>query len=72
MPATLDAPHFLTVQEAAALLRVNPRTIRNRIKEGKLTAKTLGEGGRVMLLDQRDVLGLLTDARPDDVEETKQ
>ncbi len=69
MPATIDAPHFLTVQEAAALLRVNPRTIRNRIKDGKLTAKTLGEGGRLLLLDQRDVLGLLTDARPEDVED---
>ena len=68
MPATLDAPHFLTVQEAAALLRVNPRTIRNRIRAGKLAAKTLGEGGRALLLDQRDVLGMLTDARPEDVE----
>ena len=67
MPASSDAPHYLTVPEAAALLRVNPRTIRNRIAAGKLPAKKLGADGRAFLLDQRDVLGLLTDARPEDV-----
>ena len=68
MPASLDAPHYLTVPEAAALLRVNPRTIRNRIAAGKLPAKKLGADGRAFLLDQRDVLGMLTDAGPSDIE----
>lgn len=65
---SLDAPQYLTVQEAAALVRVSTRTIRNRIKEGKLTAKTFGPEGRTLLLDQRDVLGLLIDAGPEDME----
>ena len=55
---SVEASQYLTVQEAAALVRVCPRTIRNRIKEGKLTAKTFGPEGRNLLLDQRDVLGL--------------
>lgn len=69
MPATMDAPNFLTIQEAADLLRVNPRTIRNRIKAGKLRAKKLNDGGRFLLLDQRDVLGMLQDVQPEDLEE---
>ena len=63
MPVPLDTPTYLTVQEAATLVRVSPRTIRNRIKEGKLSAKTVGPEGRSLLLDQRDVLGLLTDVQ---------
>lgn len=64
----LETPKYLTVQEAADLLRVNPRTIRNRIASGVLPAKKLEDNGRRLLLDQRDVLGLLTDARPEDAE----
>lgn len=69
MPVTLDAPHYLTVQEAANLLRVNPRTIRNRIQSGTLPAKKLADSRKLLLIDQRDVLGLLHDVKPDDVQE---
>ena len=62
MPISPDAPNYLTVDEAAALLRANPATIRNRIRRGELPAKRL-KGGKTILLDQRDVLALLEDAR---------
>lgn len=65
MSEPFDAPTYLTVQEAADLVRVSTRTIRNRVREGKLMAKKLGSDGRTLLLDQRDVLGLLIDARPE-------
>jgi excisionase family DNA binding protein len=66
MPTTPDAPNYLTVQEAADLLRVTPRTIRNRITDGLLPAKKIAGSRKVLLIDQRDVLGLLTDAKPED------
>ena len=69
MPPTPDAPHYLTVQEAADLLRVNPRTIRNRIAAGTLPAKKLADSRKLLLVDQKDVLALLTDARPEDARE---
>ena len=56
-------------QEAADLLRVTPRTIRNRIAAGLLPAKTISGSRKVLLLDQRDVLGLLTDAKPEGMQE---
>ena len=64
MPVTADAPHYLTVQEAAALMRVTPRTIRSWIHGGKLPAKRVIDNRKLLLVDQRDVLGLLEDARP--------
>ena len=71
MVSTVDAEPlaYMTVKEAAALLRVHPRTIGNRIRSRQLQAKKL-TGGRTLLIDRRDVLGLLTDARPEDVKET--
>ena len=70
MVSTVDAEPlaYMTVKEAAALLRVHPRTIGNRIRSRQLPAKKL-TGGRTLLIDRRDVLGLLTDARPENVEE---
>ena len=63
-----DTPTYMTVKEAAALLRVHTRTIENRIRSHHLPAKKL-TGGRTLLIDRRDVLGLLADARPEDVKE---
>lgn len=61
MPTPTDALTFLTVAEAAALLRVHPRTLHTRIRDGRLPAKRLA-GGKAVLLDRRDVLALLEDA----------
>ena len=69
MPPTPDAPHYLTVQEAADLLRVSSRTIRNRIAAGTLPAKKLSDSRKLLLVDQKDVLALLTDAHPEDAGE---
>ena len=69
MPVTLDAPTYLTVQEVADLLRLHPRTIRNWIRDGRLKAKKITASTKGLLVDQRDALGLLTDAGPEDVRE---
>ena len=66
MPVVLDAPIYLTVEEATDLLRVEPRTIRNRIAVGTLPAKKLADS-RKLLVDQRDALSLLADAQPEDL-----
>lgn len=62
-PGVGSAPVFLTMDEAAALLRVSKGTIRNRIKSGVLPAKRL-RGGQTVLIDKRDVLALLEDITP--------
>ena len=69
MPVTADAPTYLTVQEVADLLRLHPRTVRNWIRDGRLKAKKITASTKGLLVDQRDALGLLTDAGPEDVEE---
>ena len=69
MPVTLDAPTYLTVQEVAELLRLNPRTVRNWIRDGRLKAKKITASTKGLLVDQRDALGLLTDAGPEDAED---
>lgn len=56
-------PMYLTMDEAALLIRVSKGTIRNLIKSGQLPAKRL-RGGRTVLVDRRDVLALLEDIRP--------
>ena len=61
--ATDTLPVYLTMDEAARLIRVCKGTIRNRIKSGKLPAKRLRDG-QTVLVDQRDVLALLEDIRP--------
>jgi len=55
---------FLTIEETAKLLRVSASTIRRYIRNGSLPAKRL-KGGQTVLIDERDVLGLLEDARGD-------
>ena len=56
-------PIFLTMDEAAALLRVSKATIRRRIRDGELPAKRL-RGGQTVLIEQSDVLALLDDIMP--------
>ena len=56
-------PTFLTMDEAAALLRVSKATIRRRIRDGELPAKRL-RGGQTVLIEQSDVLALLDDIMP--------
>ena len=66
-PATNAAagytPVFLSMDEAALLLRVSKGTIRNRIKSGDLPAKRL-KGGQTVLVEKQDVLALLEDIVP--------
>ena len=69
MPVTADAPTYLTVQEVADLLRLHPRTVRNWIRDGRLKAKKITASTKGLLVDQRDALGLLTDAGPEDAAE---
>ena len=57
------SPDYLTMDEAAQLLRVSKGTIRNRIKSGDLPAKRL-RGGQTVLVLKRDVLALLDDITP--------
>jgi len=58
-----DAPVYLSMDEAALLLRVSKGTIRNRIKSGDLPAKRL-KGGQTVLVEKQDVLALLEDIIP--------
>ncbi len=57
------APVYLSMDEAALLLRVSKGTIRNRIKSGDLPAKRL-KGGQTVLVEKQDVLALLEDIVP--------
>lgn len=66
--AHTEIPAYLTVKEAAALLRVHTRTIENRIRSRQLPAKKLA-GGRTLLIDPQDVLALLQDAWPQGIED---
>ena len=58
-----DSPEYLTMDEAAQLIRVSKGTIRNRIKSGDLPAKRL-RGGQTVLVLKPDVLALLDDITP--------
>ena len=62
-PVPDPAPVFLTMDEAAQLLRVHKSTIANQIKAGRLPAMKM-RGGRTVLLNQRDVLALLEPINP--------
>lgn len=60
VPAGGTLPRFITMDEAAELLRVSKATIRNRVRSGELPAKRL-RGGQTVLVEIRDVLALLDD-----------
>ena len=62
-----SAPTFLTMDEAAKIIRVSKDTIRNRIRAGLLPALRL-KGGQTVLIDQRDVLALLEPVSPTEVQ----
>ncbi len=58
MPAKLsDRAQYETITDAARRLGVNPRTIRRRIAEGRLTAYRFGP--TLIRLDPAEVDGLL-------------
>lgn len=59
-------PVFVTMDEAAEMLRVSKATIRRRIREGELPAKRL-RGGQTVLIEQQHVLALLEDIPPGSV-----
>ncbi len=61
MSTDTELPEFLTVEETARMLRLHPRTIRNRINAGLLPAKQV-KGGRIKLVAKADALALLEDA----------
>lgn len=62
--AMVDAMDFLTVDEAAALLRLQPVTIRAWIRQGRLPAY---HAGRRVLLKRADVAALVQPLRPGDL-----
>jgi len=49
---------YFTVEEVAGLLRVDPRTIRARIKEGTLRASKIGRHFRIAKSDLNSFLRL--------------
>jgi len=52
-------PKVYTVPEASALVRVNPKTLRKEIKEGRLRARYIGRCVRVLEEDLTRWLRLL-------------
>lgn len=54
----VTSPEFLTLAEAATLLRCHPDTVRERIARGRLPAFRLSNG-RTLLLRETDVRALL-------------
>ena len=62
----MKQPDTLTVQEAAALLRVEPITIRRWIKSGHLPAFQLRPSGHYRISRSRitEMMGSVPDGRP--------
>jgi hypothetical protein len=56
---------WVTTKVAARMLRVDPRTVRKYIKQGKLVAETQGEGVEKTYLVSIDSLHELRGSRPD-------
>jgi excisionase family DNA binding protein len=59
-----DLPDYLTVDEVAHMLRLHPRTVRNRIRAGLLPAKAMS-GGKSKLIAKSDALAQLRDVVPE-------
>jgi excisionase family DNA binding protein len=62
MPQAVLDSDYMTVQEAAGLLRVDKSTIRRWIADGSLPAYRVGK--RRVALKRSDVAALITPARP--------
>jgi hypothetical protein len=60
-----DQSGWVTTKVAARSLRVDPRTVRKYIKQGKLTARSEGEGVEKTYLVSVDSLHELRGSRPD-------
>ena len=55
-------PRYVSVDTAAEMLEVSPRTIRRRIYEGRLPAKKTGKGVKAPVrINEADVYALLLD-----------
>jgi excisionase family DNA binding protein len=50
-PAKPIGDHLLTLSEAAAVLRLNPRTVRAYVKRGEIEARIIGGRGRFRRAD---------------------
>ncbi|HUM44231.1 MAG TPA: helix-turn-helix domain-containing protein [Fervidobacterium sp.] len=51
----MDEMTYLTVQEVAKKLRISPWTVRNLIKDGKITAFRVGAQWRVPVKEIEDI-----------------
>ncbi len=58
MPATAEAEELLTVKQAAAMLHLDERTVRNHINGHRLPARKL-PGGKGWLIRRADLLNTL-------------
>jgi excisionase family DNA binding protein len=64
--AETNYPDVMTIDEAAAYLRVHPQTIRRRVKDGTLPGARIGRTWRVRRVDlDRFLAGELREARHD-------
>ena len=61
-----QSPRFLTIAECADVLSVSAKTIRRRIKEGRLTPAPLG--GRLLRIPLAEILRLAGLGPPEDAE----
>ena len=55
--AIADLPKFLTVAEVASVLRVDPRTVRRWIAEGRMSSYRTHPGRTGRVLVARDAVG---------------
>jgi excisionase family DNA binding protein len=62
IPRMTSAPEFVTVEELAARLRVNPATVRRWVASGRLAAFQVGDGA--IRIRSADVEQFLSGPRP--------
>lgn len=53
MPTVIEGVKFYTITEVAEALKVNPQTVRNWVKEGKLKGKRIG---RPILITESNIM----------------